>query len=189
MSRHWASSPFVRRRRAVPSLLSGRTTWRRASGARGSAVRRMLSAILTAATGAVAMYYLDPDRGRRRRAITRDRAAALVRRRVRRAERIGRAAAAEAYGIGQQALHAGSAAASPPSDAALKAKVETELFADPDFPKGRVNVNVEDGRVVLRGELPRPEEIAAADARVRTIAGVREVENLLHLLKTPARMS
>jgi hypothetical protein len=39
----------------------------------------------------------------------------------------------------------------------LKAKVETVLFPDPSFPKGQVNVNVEDGRVLLqRGRCRRP---------------------------------
>jgi osmotically-inducible protein OsmY len=56
-------------------------------------------------------------------------------------------------------------------------------------PKGSVNINVErDGVVVLRGEVQRPEQMAGIEARVRSIPGVRDVENLLHQPGTPARM-
>ena len=87
--------------------------------------------------------------------------------------------------MGQRLWHASDTEAVPPSDAALKAKVETVLFADPSFPKGQVNVNVEEGRIVLRGELPHADDIAAAETKVRKIAGVRDVENLLHRPGTP----
>ncbi|MDP8922455.1 MAG: BON domain-containing protein [Chloroflexota bacterium] len=40
-----------------------------------------------------------------------------------------------------------------------------------------------------RGELPHPKDINAAEARVRKIPGVSEVENLLHLPHAPAWMS
>jgi BON domain len=148
-----------------------------------------LKLILSAAAGVGLMYFLDPDRGRRRRAIARDRLAGSVRSRIRQGERAGRAASAQVYGVAQQVLHTADREEPPPSDAALKAKVETVLFADQSFPKGRVNVNVEDGRVVLRGELEHPDDITAAETRVRRIAGVRDVENLLHLPNTPARMN
>lgn len=152
-------------------------------------VRGMLKLMLSAATGAGLMYFLDPDRGRRWRAIARDRLAGSVRSSVRQGERAGGAASAEAYGLAQRARHPADVEKAPASDAALEAKVETVLFADQSFPKGRVNVNVEDGRVVLRGELEHPDDIAATETRVRKIAGVRDVENLLHLPNTPARMS
>jgi hypothetical protein len=152
-------------------------------------MRSILKLLLTGAAGAGLMYFLDPDRGRRRRAKTRDRLAATVRSGVRQGERASRAATAEAYGLAQQVMHAASTDGVPPNDAALKAKVETVLFADPSFPKGQINVNVEDGRVVLRGQLELPDEITAAEAKVRRITGVRDVENLLHLPSTPARMS
>ena len=151
--------------------------------------KEALKLIVSAAAGAGLMYFLDPDRGRRRRAIASDRFAGSVRSGVRQGERAGRAASAQPYGATQQIMHAADTEAAPASDAALKSKVETVLFADQSFPKGRVNVNVEDGRVVLRGELEHPDDITAAETRVRRIVGVRDVENLLHLPGTPARMS
>ncbi|HEY7380926.1 MAG TPA: BON domain-containing protein [Gaiella sp.] len=51
----------------------------------------------------------------------------------------------------------------------------------PDAPKGEVNVNVEHGRVVLRGELATRELIDELERRVRKVVGVREVDNRLHV--------
>jgi osmotically-inducible protein OsmY len=64
--------------------------------------------------------------------------------------------------------------------------VETEIFRDPDVPKGQINVQVNDGVVELRGEVPRPEMIEELVERTRKVPEVRGVENLLHLPGTPA---
>ena len=74
-------------------------------------------------------------------------------------------------------------------DNTLTAKVMSELFSDPDLPKGSIDVNSEYGVVVLRGEVRTPELIKEIEKRVRRIAGVRDVRNLLHLPKTPAQMA
>ena len=55
-------------------------------------------------------------------------------------------------------------------------------------PGEAVNVNVQNGIVQLRGEVQQPELIDELDRRVRAVQGVREVENLLHLPGTEARM-
>lgn len=73
-----------------------------------------------------------------------------------------------------------------PNDADLVQRVESEVFRDPDIPKGRINLNAEDGTVVLRGQVERPDQIRAVEKAVRKVHGVREVENLLHLPDMPA---
>jgi hypothetical protein len=108
---------------------------------------------------------------------------------TRQAARAGRAAGAEAYGWSRKVTHRAPENPFPPNDVTLARKVESELFRDPDFPKGQINVNAEGGVIVLRGEMDRPEQINAIEAAVRSIPGVRAVENLLHLPGTPARMS
>ena len=74
-------------------------------------------------------------------------------------------------------------------DATLVDKVESAIFRDPAVPKGRININAERGRVVLRGEVDQSEQISALDAAARQVPGVKDVENLLHLPGTPAPQS
>jgi osmotically-inducible protein OsmY len=143
---------------------------------------------LAAAAGAAIAYFFDPTSGRRRRAMTRDRTAALVRQTWRRAGRLERAAEAEAYGLSQKARHLSEETKPTPDDATLAHKVETEIFRDADVPKGQINVNAENGVVFLRGEVGTPEMIRDLEERARKVNGVQEVENLLHLPGTPAPM-
>jgi osmotically-inducible protein OsmY len=133
-----------------------------------------------AALGAALAYFFDPEAGRRRRAMARDRALGFFRQRGRQASRLGTAASAHAYGVKQKATHLRE---EPKDfdDQTLKAKIETELFRPEDAPKGQVNINVENGVVYLRGEVERPEIVNDLEAKVRKVQGVREVENLLHL--------
>jgi hypothetical protein len=71
-------------------------------------------------------------------------------------------------------------------DATLKAKVESTIFRG-GTPKDKVSVTVADGVVELRGEVKRPEDVRALEARTRAIPEVRDVQSLLHLHRTPAR--
>lgn len=137
------------------------------------------------ALGAALAYFFDPQNGRRRRNVTRDRLAAFFRRGARKTERAGRAVAAEAHGLKQKATHLREEQKDF-DDVTLARKVETELFRPADAPKGSVNVNVENGVVYLRGEVEQPDMIEDLEKRARKVQGVRGVENLLHLPKTPA---
>ena len=65
-------------------------------------------------------------------------------------------------------------------DVTLAHKVETELFRPSDVPKGSISVNVNDGVVELRGELPDQQQIDELGEGARKIAGVKDVRNLLH---------
>ena len=75
-----------------------------------------------------------------------------------------------------------------PDDTTLARKVETEIFRDPEVPKGQINVNAEDGVVILRGEVDRPELIRDLEEMTRNVKGVKGVENLLHAPGTEAEM-
>jgi hypothetical protein len=146
----------------------------------------MRKLISIAALAAAATYFFDPQNGKRRRAMTRDRVAALFRRAGRKGERAGRAVAAEATGFAAKAQHLQEEEKPQLDDVTLARKVESELFRDEDVPKGRININAEYGKVVIRGEVDRPELISELEERVRKIQGVQGVENLLHLPGTPA---
>ena len=71
-------------------------------------------------------------------------------------------------------------------DVAIARKVESIIFRDRKVAKGKVDVNVADGVVWLRGEVKTPDLVKQLEARAREIPEVNGVENLLHLPKTPA---
>jgi osmotically-inducible protein OsmY len=140
---------------------------------------------LGALLGAAIAYLFDPQNGRRRRALLRDRSAAMARQSGRKTAHAGRAVAAEAHGATQKVQHLREEPKEY-DDATLAQKVQSEIFRDADAPKGQVDVNAEDGIVVLRGEVERPELIEELVERARKVQGVREVQNLLHLPGSPA---
>jgi hypothetical protein len=65
----------------------------------------MRSFLIGLTTGAGIAYLLDPDLGRRRRAITRDRFLASLRRGGRRVGRVGRKATSDLVGLGERITH------------------------------------------------------------------------------------
>lgn len=141
--------------------------------------------VLMAAVGAALTYFLDPESGRRRRAVTKDRVAAFFRRGGRRLERTGRGVAAGTGGLAKKVTHLREEEKPQPNDATLASKVESEIFRDPGAPKGQVAVNVENGVVFLRGEVER-EWIDRLGSEAERVGGVQAVRNLLHAPGTPA---
>jgi osmotically-inducible protein OsmY len=139
------------------------------------------------ALGALLAYFFDPRNGRQRRHTLRDRSAALVRSGVRQAGHAGRGVSAEAYGFSQKVQHL-KEEPKEFDDATLADKVRSEVFRDSDVPKGKINVNVQDGVVQLRGEVPRPELIDDLVKETRKVQGVQDVESLLHVPGTEAPM-
>lgn len=121
-------------------------------------MRKLLGLV---AVGAALTYFFHPSEGARRRAYAKNRL----------------------LGLANQAKVSAEGSRSHPDDATLAHKVETELFRDSGVPKGKININAENGKVVLRGEVDQPELIADLEERTRNIHGVHTVENLLH---TPA---
>jgi hypothetical protein len=155
--------------------------------ARRRRLRRQRISLFAAgsAAGALLAYLFDPDRGRGRRKKAIDRVAGGVRRASRRTARFGRHMASDARGLARRVAASRAGESPPETDAALVSKVESEVFRGPDFPKETVNVNAEDGVVVLRGQVEHPRDIRRLEKAVRKITGVRDVENLLHLPGTP----
>ena len=146
---------------------------------------RLVSASLGAALGASAALLLDPDRGRARRAQLLDRGAALARRAAHAGERQLRHVRSLAAGK-LQAVAARGEPAEWVNDATLKERVESELLRDPKVPKGQININAEQGIVVLRGEVPSARMRSTLVKRAGEVHGVWYVENLLHLPGEPA---
>ena len=129
------------------------------------------------ALGAALSYFFDPENGKRRRKVTADRLAALMRRH---GGRLMKGTGSQAHALKQKATHLREEPKPQPDDVTLARKVETEIFRDADVPKGQINVNAEEGVIVLRGEVGRPEIIDDLVEKARKVQGVKDVENLLH---------
>jgi BON domain len=139
------------------------------------------------ALGALLEYFLDANAGRRRRHTARDRAMSRMRRGERRAALRARRAESRAIGIARRTVNAiRRGQGEPIDDVTLAHKVESELYRRAHVPKGHISINAEDGFVFLRGVMERQDDIDRIGAAARQIAGVREVENLIHLPGTPA---
>jgi osmotically-inducible protein OsmY len=137
---------------------------------------RIATFVLGGAAGAAAAYFLDPQEGTRRRHVTVDKARSYARRGGEEAERKVHYAGGVARGV----AHAGdSTQPGELDDVTLARKVETEIFRPADAPKGKIDVNAEDGIVYLRGEASGDQAEALVKA-AREVGGVRGVKNLLH---------
>jgi osmotically-inducible protein OsmY len=141
----------------------------------------MFKILFGAAIGAAAAWFLDPNDGTRRRNVVRDKTMKYAQR--------GKDEAARKATYAGTAVKGKVTSAAPGTgrepaeerlnDPALKAKVESEIFRDPDSPKGQVSVNVEDGVVYLRGELDDEANVERLREAAARVEGVRGVESLL----------
>ena len=147
--------------------------------------RFLAMGLLGAAAGAAAAFLLDPVRGTARRTQLVDRTAAWWRDTTGSIERGSRYVGSTVEGKAQALKHGGESEPMP-NDASLAMKVESELFRDPKVPKGDININVEQGVVVLRGEVGDAGMSERLEKAARAVPGVWEVENLLHLPGEPA---
>ena len=73
-------------------------------------------------------------------------------------------------------------------DSTLQRSVEGEVMASRRAPKGKVEVNVTEGVVWLRGEVKTQTAVDELESRARSVEGVARVENLLRIAQ-PAQRS
>ena len=151
--------------------------------------RRTMSpwAIITGAVaGALTVYFFDPERGRTRRALFKDWSTARIRRGWRELNKLGRYSSSTASAVPQRMVSLRSGGRSTPDDGTLKDRIESEVFGDPEFPKGKINLDVKAGVVTIRGAVDNAFQIATIERAVYKVPGVLGVENLLHVAGTPA---
>jgi len=132
--------------------------------------------------GAALAYFLDPRNGRERRVRVMDQAGAKLRRARGDVERKTRYVEGKLEG----AAHTFTGSEPPADDKALADRIKSDVLGADRFAGHQVVVDAVDGVVALRGEVQRPDLINALETEVRKVPGVRDVENLLHLLGTPA---
>lgn len=134
---------------------------------------RPLGTLGAVAAGALAMYYLDPELGERRRALL----AELVRSGLpeqRRAQRRDRLSRRTYHRLTQ---------ADPQSDAALRDRIQTRLGRLVSHP-GAIDVNVDNGVVRLSGRVLALERDGLLQ-QVRAMAGVQKLVNAMTALDDP----
>jgi len=148
-----------------------------------------LGALLIGALGGIAgvivAYLTDPQRGKARRNQLLDQGAATVRSAGREAERAVRAATSLAEGKLEALTERGSRVAAI-DDVTIRDRAETQLFRDSSVPKGAINLSVERGILVLRGEVPDEAMRQRLAREAEGIDGVWGVKNMLHLPGDPA---
>src|SRR5215204_6675254 len=102
------------------------------------------------------------------------------------ATRAGRCAANQGVSLGKRIANRNPQPKTDMDDVTLTRKVETEIFRPKGAPKGKVDVNAVDGVIWLRGEVKNQSQMQSIEKAVRAVPEVKDVENLLHLPKTPA---
>jgi osmotically-inducible protein OsmY len=135
--------------------------------------------------GAAIAYYFDPVAGRGRRTRLRDQAMAEARRMVAKAERRGRYLGHMAEGKLAE-LRSPGPDRTDVDDVVIAQRIHSDVLGRADVPKDRLTVDVAGGVATLRGELDSQVEIDDVASRVRGIAGVQDVDVLIHLPSEPA---
>jgi len=153
--------------------------------------RIMPMLVAGAVAGGLAMFYMDPQEGRRRRALVRDRFAhlghLLTRDVPRRVERRGRFMRGVAKGVTHEAaelVHIDGGHAGFVDDETLVARVRSEVLRNRHFKAGEIHIDAYEGCVTLRGQVDERDMHELIDGTKR-VEGVREVRSFLHTPGTP----
>ncbi|WP_066636213.1 BON domain-containing protein [Bordetella sp. H567] len=136
----------------------------------------LVDTLVAAALGAAAMYYFDPETGRRRRAVLRDQAAGRAREARQYVRRQARWTGDRLQGMAAQVRHAASAGV-PASDRKVHERVRTAIGRAISTP-GAIDVNVSAGNVLLTGHVLAADREKLVQA-VSSVDGVERVSDQL----------
>jgi uncharacterized membrane protein len=147
---------------------------------------RTSNGMLMIGLGATLMYFFDPQAGRRRRALARDRYVHTMRK-IEDARRVViRDATQRKNGLVAQANRLVSRRGRHPDDMILIERVRSALGRAVSHPAA-IEVNSDDGSVRLGGAVLASEVDALVDC-VRAVRGVRSVENQLSVFDEPGNI-
>jgi hypothetical protein len=131
------------------------------------------------------MFFLDPDRGRRRRALIRDQAVRFTKYMACQWDKAARDLNNRLTGFFAEIERMGRA--EPVSDSQLANRVRSKLGRCVSHPRS-IDVEVHDGRVALRGPVLASEAQDAFDA-ARWVPGVRHVVNQMEVHSEPSNIA
>ena len=137
------------------------------------------------ALGMAAMYFLDPNRGARRRSLVGNQFTSTTTRAPRMMKAAGQDLANRAYGMWAEATNLFRSDEAP--DQVIEARVRSKMGREISHP-GAVHVTVRDGNVMLEGDVLERDE-AALLACVEKVRGVKSVENRLNQHRTAGDIS
>jgi hypothetical protein len=143
-------------------------------------VNALFKTVAAVFTGAAAMYYFDPEMGRRRRALARDKAVALSHDARDYAQGKSRRIADRAKGL---AATVGHRAVEPLSDYQLRDRIRSQLGRVASHPRA-IEVDVIDGDVCLYGDV-LAEDVQPVVSTVSSMTGVKAVDNQLRVHDEP----
>lgn len=141
--------------------------------------------IVGAAAGAAAMYVLDPNQGRTRRAEMQQRGAAAARRVGDQASVVAEQASDRVQGAAWEASRR-VRDDTPADDVALADRVRSEVLGRPEYHDLSLNVDAVEGTVTLWGVVNEVERRRQIEREVGKISGVQRVESYLHGADEPA---
>jgi uncharacterized membrane protein len=123
------------------------------------------------------MYFMDPDRGRRRRALVRDKSTSAWNQSSESAGKAWRDVSNRAHGIAAKSRHVIGRVQGNTGDQVIDSRVRSRLGRATNHP-GAINVTVTDGHVQLNGAVLEHEHHAVMQA-VRSVSGVTAVDDRL----------
>jgi osmotically-inducible protein OsmY len=131
--------------------------------------------------GGAAAFFLDPQLGKRRRHLIRDRALRGLRRLRRLAVGKTKFAAGHVQGVAAEARSAVTRPEVPTDDATVRQRIMSDALRDalqsqPDV-KDHIEVDVQNGVATLRGPVPSQSLADELVARVRAVPGVEAVSH------------
>jgi hypothetical protein len=129
-------------------------------------------------TGAAVMYFFDPDRGSRRRAVAGDRIGSSARRLSRTLANTRKDLANRSYGLLIESKHRLKPAVAP--DAVIEERVRSKMGRVVSWPHG-IKVHSDGGNIKLSGTV-LDNELPALLRCVRSVAGVKMVESDLQAI-------
>jgi len=151
----------------------------------GDGMMPLFTALIGFGAGAAAMYFLDPSRGARRRALVADQFASFGRRLPEAARVTGRDISNRARGVWAEAIHLFSS--DDPSDQVLEARVRSKMGRVCSHPHA-VHVAAHDGQIRLEGVI-LADEVPAVLKCVRGVSGVESIDNQLRAFDSPEGVS
>lgn len=146
-------------------------------------MRHILNYAAGVVAGAMAMYYFDPHRGRRRRAMLRDQLIGQQHDAGRYLRKTSRRAADHIEGMAAEAASAAGLGAGPRSDPQLAEHIRSEMGRLVERP-GAVDVRVSGGHVTLGGHILAWEQQALVSA-IKSMRDVESVTNEMQVQQQP----